>query len=159
MERRASKELDELGARLAAWREAHGGRGSRIPEELWKDAVRVAQVEGVSETAKALRLSNEGLNRRARQHLEGKGGSSVTELRKGAGQADRKPAEIRVKRTADSSSGSAGAEFVALEMAQLGGAGRTVVELLDRHGDRMRVEVAGSVDVAGLVQTFWRRSS
>ena len=50
-----------------------------------------------------------------------------------------------------------GTRFIALEMGQLGGAGRTVIDLVGRQGERMRVEVAGGVDLSGLVQAFWSR--
>ena len=36
----------------------------------------------------------------------------------------------------------------------------TVVELVGRHGERMRiVAAAGALDVVGLVQAFWSRAS
>ncbi|MCP4243630.1 MAG: hypothetical protein GY772_24010 [bacterium] len=35
---------------------AHGGRGKRIPGELWSEAAAVAQVEGVPHVARVLRL-------------------------------------------------------------------------------------------------------
>jgi hypothetical protein len=43
-------------------------------------------------------------------------------------------------------------------MTELTGGGKVVVELVSRHGDRMRIEVAGAgMDVAGLTQMFWSR--
>jgi hypothetical protein len=41
------------------------------------------------------------------------------------------------------------------------GGGKVVIEFSGRTGERMRVEVEGSreVDVAGLVQAFWRQAS
>ncbi len=150
MERKTSAELNDLGRRVAEWREKHGGRGSRIPDELWKDAGLVAKVEGVWATAKALRFNYEALRDRVRQ-----GGSSravVKVPRKTGGTA-----ATRARRTEVPPGGSAGASFIAFELGQLGGAGRTVIDLLSRHGDRMRVDVAGGVDLAGLVETFWGR--
>jgi len=50
--------------------------------------------------------------------------------------------------------------FVEMDLGQLHGGGTAVVELLDRDGSRMRVEVtAAMVDVTGLVRTFWSRRS
>jgi hypothetical protein len=49
----------------------------------------------------------------------------------------------------------AGPEFIALEMGQLGGVRRTVIDLESRHGDRMRFEVAGGVDIVSLVHRLW----
>ena len=42
--------------RLTQWRAQHGGRGIPVPEELWAEVVKVARVEGVGPTARALRL-------------------------------------------------------------------------------------------------------
>ena len=57
--------------------------------------------------------------------------------------------------------GNGQSTFVELEMGQLCGGGRTVIELVGRHGDRMRVDVTGAsaVDVVGLTQSFWSRQS
>jgi hypothetical protein len=46
--------------------------------------------------------------------------------------------------------------FIALEMGSPAD-GRTVIELHGRHGDRMRMEVSGGVDVYGLAEKFWSR--
>jgi len=58
--------LAVLGRRLAAWRRAHGGRGRRLPEELWDDAVRLAREGDLDAVARALRLRPEALVRRVR---------------------------------------------------------------------------------------------
>lgn len=150
MKRTTSAELKDLGRRVADWRQEHGGRGSRIPDDLWKDAARVAGVEGVWRTAKALRFNYEALRDRVRQ------GGGDDRLVKGPLKIRDKTA-MRIGRADAPASGSAGARFVSLELGQLGGAGRTVVDLVGRRGDRMRVEVAGVVDLAGLVGTFWSR--
>ena len=53
-----SRELVALSARVAQWRkESGGGRGSRIPEALWEEAVRVAGIVGLYPTARALPLT------------------------------------------------------------------------------------------------------
>jgi hypothetical protein len=36
---------------------------------------------------------------------------------------------------------------------------RTVIDLIGRHGERMRVELSGGVDLATLVQRFWEQRS
>ena len=171
MEKRTTVELNDLCRRVAEWREKDGGRGSRIPDQMWRDAVRVARVEGVWATAKALRFNYEALRNRLRQ--SGDKGTAVDWRRKGGGAAgeklgvvgmaksgERSPAgvsETRARRNEVPTKGSAGPSFIALEMGQLGGASRTVIELLGRHGDRMRVDVAGGVDLVAVVQTFWSR--
>jgi hypothetical protein len=50
--------------RLAQWRAQHGGRGIRVPEELWAEVVKVARVEGAGTTARALRLDRSRLEAR-----------------------------------------------------------------------------------------------
>ena len=51
-------------ARLTQWRAQHGGRGIPVPEELWAEVVKVAQVEGSGTTARALRLDRARLEAR-----------------------------------------------------------------------------------------------
>lgn len=171
MRRPTSTELNELSQRVAAWRESNGGRRARIPEQLWQDAVRVAAVVGVWPTAKATRFNYEALRDRVKQ---AGGGRAVGKPRAKGGAAVAKRGRIArangaagavvaiagpVKRAVGAPNGSTGASFIELEMGQLGGAGRTVIDLVDRHGDRMRVDLAGGVDVVGLVRSFWSRGS
>ena len=63
---RQSQELVALQRRVEGWRRQGGGRGSRIPEGLWSEAVAVSRRAGVFATAKALRFNYENLKRRAR---------------------------------------------------------------------------------------------
>ena len=49
-------ELAALRARLEAWRQTRGGPGRRIPDEFWGAAARIAQMEGVAETAETLQM-------------------------------------------------------------------------------------------------------
>ena len=67
MGRRTSRELMAAQRRVETWRRRSGGRGSRIPEELWNEAVEVAQVSGLNATARALRFNYERLKERAEQ--------------------------------------------------------------------------------------------
>jgi len=129
-----SPRLSAAIQRVEQWRELHGGngRGARIPEELWREAVELARAEGVWATARALRFKYERLKAR----MDGAppaGGSRP-------GDGHGRPA------------------FVELGMAELSRGGTAVVELVSRHGDRMRIEASGaSLDVAALAQTFWSR--
>jgi hypothetical protein len=134
MERTVSPRLSAAVQRVEQWRELHGGngRGSQIPEALWNEAVELARVEGVWATARALRFKYE----RLRERLESASRAECKQV----GGSQAKPA------------------FVELGMTELTGGGKVVVELVSRHGDRMRIEVAGAgMDVAGLTQTFWSR--
>ncbi len=114
--------------RLESWRKAHGGRGVRIPEELWSDAVELSRVHGASKTAQVLGVDRERLQAR----VSASGG--------------RERAEAGLDPV-----------FVELGMGALGG-GRTVVEFVSREGDRMRIDVTGpnGLDVVQLSEAFWR---
>ena len=77
--REASAKLVRLVERVAQWRRARGGRGGRIPSELWEAAIAVARVEGVHATARAI-----GFNRGRladRMGDDGSGGGSGSDAR------------------------------------------------------------------------------
>jgi hypothetical protein len=61
----------------------------------------------------------------------------------------------RAKRRARTGAGA----FVALPVDVLGAGTRTVVELVGHGGERMRIEVAGSVDLAGMTRAFFGRDA
>ena len=65
MDRTMPRELVALQRRVEAWRGRGGGRGCRIPEGLWREAVRIVRTAGVYATARALRFNYEGLKKRA----------------------------------------------------------------------------------------------
>jgi hypothetical protein len=167
-EKTRSRELLELCERMSQWRrEDGGGRGSRIPEELWQEALRVARIDGLYATAQAARLNYDRLKDRSRSvpqdPIPAAGGgeerrAQVVRARSkkqalvlgtsGAGRID--PAHAGVK---------GGARFVALQVTPPPPARGATIELVGQNGDRMRVEVAGALDVVGLAQTFWSRPS
>ena len=132
--------LEATRSALERWRRVHGGRGRPIPAALWKEAASVAHTQGVSATARALRVSPTKLAR-----LVGAPGCE--------GVATRAPP------------GGLGAEaprFVALDGLRLDARreGSVVVELVGSDGERVRVEVTGDargVDLAALVRAFWSR--
>ena len=132
MREKASGELVTVRQRLERWRRKDGGRGSRIPEELWSEAARAARAHGVYATARALRLNYDRLKARAAA-AEG-----------GEGRARR----------------SAASGFVEVRMEPVGGAG-AVIELVGRRGDHMRIQLSGArtTDLVGLAQAFWSRQS
>lgn len=124
--------LTEMRQRVERWRgKSGGGRGSRIPEDLWEGAAEVAQRVGVYTTARALRLNYERLKARV--------------------------AEARARRRSDR---SVEAGFVELPMGSLT-AGRILVELVGSGGEQMRIHLtgAGPAELVGLAQTFWSRRS
>ena len=65
MRGQVSRELVALQRRIERWRRNDGGRGSRIPEELWNEAARAARVHGAYATARALRFNYDRLKARA----------------------------------------------------------------------------------------------
>lgn len=125
-----SQAMVEARHHLDCWRREHGGRGVRIPEGLWEEAVGVARRDGVWKTARALGLEHGRLKARA----------GLVDGRESA--SDRLPE----------------AGFVEVGLGPLESA-RTVMEFVGRDGDRMRIEVAGSgaLDVVGLSRAFWSR--
>jgi hypothetical protein len=129
MKRKA--DLRRLCGRVERWRERREGARARVPEELWNAAVEVARVEGVHATAKAIRFNYYSLKDRVAQA----------------------PSEAMVTKEA------AATPFVEVQMPALDARGdSTVVELVGRRGDRMRIVAgAGAVDVVGLAQAFWGR--
>jgi hypothetical protein len=110
-----------------------------MPEELWKEAVDVARVEGVYSASRALRIEHSRLKKRL--------ASSGFPSRQAPANGD--------------SSGDTDSAFVEVGMSELCGGGKVVLELLGRQGERMRVEVAGTpgVDVVGLTRVFWSHQS
>jgi hypothetical protein len=177
-ERRAvSQELTKVSDAVAQWRAEGGGRGSKIPDDLWNEAVRVARVEGVWRTAKALRFRYERLKERI-EGADGGDGSHVpadpvlagetqpVEAARARGRRAGRPRRWGKKASGGEvapTNGAASAKlnghsgFIALEMGPPAD-GRTVIELHGRQGDRMRVEAPGGVDVCGLVEKFWSRT-
>lgn len=119
---------------LAEWRRDHGGRGRAIPDALWGRAVEAARTTGVGEAARALKLDRRRLQARV-----------AAKARTGGVAADDRFVEV-----------------TGLTMLPGGPSAATVVELVGRDGERVRVEVAGDargVDLAGLARAFWSRGT
>jgi len=122
--------LERLTKRVAAWRERRAHPRSRVPEELWNEAVAVARTRGVHATAKAIRFGYYELKARMDN-----------------------AASAQLERTHTT--------FVEVQMPTAPpnvGEARMVVELTSSRGRRMRIEVADarSMDLGGLVESFWR---
>jgi hypothetical protein len=120
--------LDQTRARLARWRAQHAGRGIPVPEALWAEAVEVARAEGVEATARGLRL-------------------------------DRSRLAARMPPAGAAVGGEVGARFVELDAGRLGLSPRTVIRLEGSDGERLEVELGTGVmvDIAALIDAFWRR--
>ena len=163
-----SRELLELCARMSQWRKKDGGgRGSRITEELWQEALGAARIDGLYATAKAARLNYDRLKERSRAADKDKAPAA------GVGEKHHARVVRTSRKKQDLLAGTSGSRridpahvgdqggprFVALQMAQLPTARLTTIELMGQNGDRMRVEVSGALDVVDLVQTLWSRPS
>lgn len=161
-EQSVSRELTELRARVMDWRKGGGGRGSRIPEDLWQEAIRVAGICGLYATSKALHFSYDRLKERS-EESDSSGG--IAEKEREVVRSPRASGERRVELTSNDSVANVGtyreggSRFVAVPMATIRGGSPTTIELAGRTGDRMRVEMTGDIDVASLVQAFLSRQS
>jgi hypothetical protein len=151
MAKAESRALVELCRRVQAWRDREGGgRGKRVPNALWKQAVAVARIDGLQTTARATRLNYDRLKKRIsdedkRDRARGAGGAAVRRVaRASAHRVAHQTPPAPVTAT----------NFVALKVAPNSASQPTTIEVVGRHGDRMRVEVHGEVDLRGLVQAF-----
>ncbi|MBW2735471.1 MAG: hypothetical protein JRH20_24060 [Deltaproteobacteria bacterium] len=145
MKRVLGAQLSGLQAQVAHWRENRESGGSRIPQELWDEAVTVARVEGICATAKALRFNYYDLKKRFEQSQ---------------GTA---PAGDELSTVSDGGVEPSETGFVQLQMrpSDVPLEAPVVIELTGRGGDRMRIETrdGAGLDVVGMVRAFWSRAS
>ena len=127
-------EVVEVRARIDAWRTVRKG-GSKMPEELWVEAVALAQELGIARISRALGVCDRVLSRRIKERRLESGDSRV-----------------RVKGHAEP------VRFVDLGGERCSGSlpAGPMVELIRAEGTRLVVRLApGSVvDVASLVRAF-----
>jgi hypothetical protein len=153
-ERELSEELAKLTKAVGKWRAARGGgRGTRIPDELWKEAVRVARVDGLWLTAKATRFNYDALKERVARA----GGLSEAVRR---GRRRRAPAKRRLR----SSKRLREPTFVELSAPPLYGTASTTGTVVEVEGGGVRMTVrlggeAGIEEVARLLAVFRQPSA
>lgn len=128
---RAGRGTRELCGRIELWRRTRRGL-SRMPQELWDEAVQLARREGVYAVARAASIDYGGLKRRLAQDAEGK------------------PDAVE------------SGPFLEMSGAQLlgaGGAPGPVIEVSDDGGARLtiRLPLGSALDARDLVQGFWAR--
>ena len=121
-------QLENVRRRFEAWRRGRTVR-TRIPDPLWRAAVKAASTYGVHRTAKALRIDYYGLKRRVEEGaMSGSvpAGGDVTAFVELAGPLPTGPAEC-------------------------------LVELEDDSGAKMRVHLKGAEapDLVALSRSFW----
>lgn len=143
LQRPMSSKLEQARRRFESWRESVGGKGGRgrlIPESLWAEAVEVARAVGIGGAARALRLNPSRLAKRV---------SSSEPPAKRA-----KVARVRVAAKSD-----VRGEFVELDANEVFMAGRTVIQLIGRDGERLRIDMAdaSAVDLVEVAVAFWSR--
>jgi len=135
------RDLDRLRERFEAWR-GRRDRERRIPPALWRAAVKLARAHGISAVSRAVRVDYYSLKRRL--------------------EADRRPTRADNGAHGSARGRSAGpgdGRFVELPVPVMPGVPPCVLELEDRRGGRLRLEVHGLDvdDAAKLVQSVWNR--
>ena len=153
---KTSGALIELCERVEAWRKQEGGGpGKRVPDELWEQAVRVARVDGLTATARATHLNYDRLKQRSRAQSLAAGVEVGAVAVRAVTGTSGKPNALVHGRVAKCEAGcEEGAGFVALQVAPRPTGNQTTIELTGRHGERMRVEVQGELDLSSLVHAF-----
>ncbi len=127
-----AKAITALGDRIEHWRNTRTKR-SPMPESLWREATRLAQIHGVGAVSRLLRVG-------------------YATLRKRLAVADNEPQQVYECEPG----------FVELSAAQLLGGNApagAVVEMTADDGSRMtvRLDQSSGLDVLGLVATFLGR--
>ena len=104
-------------------------RRSPIPTSLWEAAVGLAGQHSIHKIARTLRLSHAELKKR-----------------------------IDSVKTADNVAASPALDFVECSIPVMGNSG-CLIEMEGRHGDKMRIFVAGErpIDLVELGKSFWSR--
>ena len=117
--------------RFEEWRRERKGR-ARIPESLWKAAVKMAETYGVNRTATALRLDYYTLKKR-----------------------------VEAKAANDTSPEGTASPFLEMPPFGPIGTGECTVELEDFKGATMRVHLRGyaAPDLTALARSFWSSDS
>jgi hypothetical protein len=141
MTKTMSRELTALCAQLKKSRKHGGGRGKRVPVALWRQAATVAQADGAYKTARATHLNYDRLR---------------AMLLRSEAAATKRPARPEAPMSHEPAHSAA--QFVAVEMKPAPRAPTRTIELVSTSGERMRIESACTLDLAGVVQAFWRRS-
>jgi hypothetical protein len=143
------------------WRRGRASRKEAIPDHVWSAAEAAARVDGVWATSRALGLE---FNRLKERVVGTRRGPVITRAIAARGiPRARATGAVRRRAAVGKRLVPAKPKFVevvlepAREAGAAGAAGKTVIELMGRRGERMRIEVAGpaTVDVVGLSQTFW----
>jgi hypothetical protein len=132
-----SEDVEQLHRRFVEFRQTHAVR-SRLPEELWSAAAKLARRDGITATARALGLDRPSLQKWT-DRLQPR---TSTKARKSA------------RRLPHASSGAPA--FVELLTASTGISNSCLVEVESRQGGKLRLELRGMApgQLAELIRTF-----
>jgi len=122
--------LEEVGEHLAQWRRGKG-KGERIPEQLWSEALGLLDSHGISRVSRTLRLSYTELDKR-RAIIE------AGQRRQGRGE---ETAFVEIDRTL-------------MDQATRPEAAVVWMELERPDGMRLRIRPTHGVDMLALVDRF-----
>ena len=123
--------LEDIREKFEHWRSTRKGRCARIPATLWQTAAVLTKDHPVHVVAKALRLNSNDLKKQVQKYCGEYPAQPIT-------QSDF--IELPCEHTSISST-------------------ECILELVDPAGARMRISMKGnSLDVPGLISTFWNRS-
>jgi len=131
------EDVEQLRRRLAEFRQTHAAR-SRLPEELWAEAARLARRDGIQATAQALRVERPS-------------------LQKWTDRFEPRPSKKAPKSPRRQLPGGSGTPaFVELLAASAGAATSCLVEVESRQGSKLRLELKGIAisQLAELMRAF-----
>ena len=137
--------------RFEGWRRTRQ-TGTRIPDELWSLAVKLADGHGLSRTASVLGLDYYSL----RKHVAARKSGSTSE----PSAFVEAPASSGSALADSASFGSASARPAFIELSSLpspGASGECVVEFADGTGASLRIHLSGcqTCDLVALGRSFW----
>ena len=121
--------LKAIHQRFQRWRNSRKKRRERIPERLWRAAVKLCTEYSINTVAMALRVNHTDLKRRA----DTASGGQFREVFEPT--------------------------FLEVDLPQSTPRGECVLELEDRRGAKMtiRLKDSSALDVVGLSKAFWSR--
>lgn len=131
------EDVEQARRRFAEFRQTHAVR-SRLPEELWASAAKLARRDGITATARVL-----GVDRPSLQKW-------TDRLEPRASIKPRKSSRRQLR------SASGAPEFVELLAAGTGTGNSCLVEVESRQGGKLRLELKGIAtnQLAELIRTF-----
>ena len=131
----ATLTLEETAEHFEQWRR-HKGKGERIPEQLWNEAVGLVSHYGITRVARTLRLSGTDLSKRRGTTKAGRSG-----------------------KTAGGNTAFVEMDPVVMDQAVEPSGAPVWMELERGDGMRLRIRAAQGIDLLGLVERFMQTRS